>query len=44
MAFVRDKVETPSDISGVVYIEMDTEDKWKEALAKELKALDAIRK
>ena len=36
-ALVKDKVETPNDISGVVYIKMDTDDAWEVKVAKELK-------
>jgi predicted nucleotide-binding protein len=34
-ALVKGKIETPNDISGVVYVTMDGEWKWK--IAKELK-------
>jgi predicted nucleotide-binding protein len=37
MAFVKDMVETPNDISGVLYIEYDKDQNWKDALKKELK-------
>jgi predicted nucleotide-binding protein len=33
---VKGKVETPNDISGVVYINLDNSGAWKNALAKEL--------
>lgn len=35
-AFVKDDVETPGDISGVVYVPMDREGAWKTKLAKEM--------
>lgn len=35
-ALVKDNIETPSDISGVVYIPMDDAGAWKIALAKEM--------
>ncbi len=38
MAFVKDMVETPNDISGVLYIELDKNQNWKGALKKELKS------
>ncbi len=38
MAFVKGKMETPTDISGVVYVELDQAGNWKDQLAKELKA------
>lgn len=37
-ALVKGDIETPTDISGVVYIEMDEGDSWKYAVAKEMKA------
>lgn len=37
-ALVKDDIETPNDISGVVYIKMDEGDSWKYAVAKEMKA------
>ena len=37
-AFVKGKVETPGDISGVVYTEMDDNGAWKLLLARNLKA------
>ncbi|MBK0124533.1 nucleotide-binding protein [Pantoea sp. S61] len=37
-ALVVDGVETPNDISGVVYIDLDTRGAWKLDLARELKA------
>lgn len=36
-ALVKDEIETPNDISGVVYVKMDDEDAWQVKLAKELK-------
>lgn len=35
-ALVKDNIETPGDISGVVYIPMDDAGAWKMALAKEM--------
>lgn len=35
-AMVKGELEPPNDISGVVYISMDNESEWKEALKKEL--------
>jgi len=35
-AFVKDSIETPGDISGVVYIPMDDAGAWKMVLAKEM--------
>ncbi|MGG1168701.1 TIR domain-containing protein [Bacillus mycoides] len=37
-ALVKDTVETPNDISGVVYITMKSEGNWELQLAKELKS------
>ncbi len=37
-ALVKGDIETPSDISGVVYITMDDAGAWKMALAKEMKS------
>ncbi len=37
-ALIKDNVEIPSDISGVVYIGIDMQGFWKMAVAKELKA------
>lgn len=37
-ALVKDGVETPGDISGVVYVPMDEKGAWKFELAKEMKA------
>ncbi|MFT5761275.1 MAG: putative nucleotide-binding protein [Polaribacter sp.] len=36
-ALVKGDVETPNDISGVVYVSMDKSDSWKYAIAKEMK-------
>ena len=36
-ALVKNVVETPNDISGVVYVKMDDHGSWKLALAKELR-------
>lgn len=36
-ALVKEKVETPNDISGIVYIPMDTNKAWSLIVAKELK-------
>lgn len=36
-ALVKGDIETPNDISGVVYIKMDEGDGWKLAVAKEMK-------
>lgn len=42
-AFVKGAVETPGDISGVVYVPMDTSGAWKQELVREMHAagLDA---
>jgi predicted nucleotide-binding protein len=37
-ALVKDKVEVPNDISGVVYVKMDSDDAWTLKVAKELKS------
>lgn len=39
-ALVKGEVETPNDISGVVYVPMDEYGAWKVALAKELRNSD----
>ncbi|MFD4931836.1 TIR domain-containing protein [Peribacillus butanolivorans] len=36
-ALIKDEVETPNDISGVVYVTMDPHDAWKNTVAKEMK-------
>ena len=33
----KENVEIPSDYGGILYIEMDKGDSWKQALAKEMK-------
>lgn len=38
-ALVKDGVETPGDISGVVYVPMDEKGAWKFELAKEMRAV-----
>lgn len=38
-AIVKGQVETPNDISGVVYIALDTESQWKDTLMKEMRAV-----
>lgn len=38
LALVKDNVEQPSDIAGVVYTKMDSEGVWKYRLAKELQS------
>ena len=37
-ALVRGNIETPSDISGVTYTDLDTSGGWKDKLRQELKA------
>jgi putative nucleotide-binding protein containing TIR-like domain len=37
-ALVKGDIETPTDISGVVYIKMDEGEAWKYQVAKEMKA------
>lgn len=44
MAFVKGKVETPTDISGVVYIDLDENGLWKTELEKEMKAVGYLPK
>jgi predicted nucleotide-binding protein len=39
-ALVQNEVETPGDISGVVYISMTEGDSWEYEICKELKALE----
>lgn len=36
-AVVKGNIETPNDISGVVYVDMDYEQRWKQALLVELR-------
>jgi predicted nucleotide-binding protein len=38
VALVKDDVETPNDISGVIYISVDSGKAWQLSIAKELKA------
>jgi len=38
-AVVKGQVETPNDISGVVYVAMDDKDNWKEELKKEMRSV-----
>lgn len=37
-ALVKGDVEKPNDISGVVYVDMDSHGAWKIALAREMKS------
>lgn len=37
-ALVKDEVEVPNDISGVVFVKMDIEDSWHIKIAKELRS------
>lgn len=37
-ALVKGSVETPNDVSGVVYVDLDASGAWKNEIAKELKA------
>ena len=37
VAVVKDQVEIPNDISGIVYISMDESDDWKDELKKEMR-------
>jgi predicted nucleotide-binding protein len=37
-ALVKGNIETPNDISGVVYVSMDSEESWHLKIAKELKS------
>lgn len=39
IAVVKDQVETPNDISGVVYVSMDDRNTWKEELKKEMRCV-----
>jgi len=41
-AFVKGDIETPTDISGVVYVDLDANGAWKNELARELKAVHYI--
>lgn len=38
-AIVKGQVETPNDISGVVYIALDDDGKWKDSLTNEMRAV-----
>lgn len=38
-ALVKGRIETPNDISGVVYINLDDQDNWKSELIKEMKSV-----
>ena len=38
-AVVKDTVETPNDISGVVYVPLDAQNTWKEELKKEMRSI-----
>lgn len=38
-AIVKGQIETPNDISGVVYIQLDEQGGWQEELKKEMKAV-----
>jgi len=38
-AVVKDTVETPNDISGVVYVALDAQGHWKEELKKEMRSV-----
>ncbi|WP_366664161.1 nucleotide-binding protein [Vibrio pectenicida] len=38
-AVVKDIVETPNDISGVVYVPLDIQNNWKEELKKEMRSV-----
>jgi len=38
-AIVKDTVETPNDISGVVYVALDPQGNWKEDLKKEMRSV-----
>lgn len=42
MAFVKGDIETPTDISGVLYVNLDPNSVWKSELTKELKAVQYI--
>lgn len=43
MAFVKGEIETPTDISGVLYIDLDSGSVWKSELQKELKAVGYLK-
>lgn len=38
-AVVKDTIETPNDISGVVYVPLDAQNTWKEELRKEMRSV-----
>lgn len=38
-AIVKGQVETPNDISGVVYVPLDNQGKWRESLTNEMRAV-----
>ncbi|HFZ7865872.1 TPA: TIR domain-containing protein, partial [Salmonella enterica subsp. enterica serovar Virchow] len=38
-ALVKGNVETPNDISGVVYISIDESERWKTELAQEMRVV-----
>lgn len=40
VAIIKGELETPNDMSGVVYISMDEFDNWQEDLKKELLGVD----
>lgn len=42
LAFVKGRIETPSDISGVIYIPLDDKDGWKSSLKTEMLAADYL--
>ena len=42
MAFVKGDIETPTDISGILYINLDSNSRWKSELKKELKAVQYV--
>lgn len=43
-SLVKGDIETPNDISGVVYVPMDSNGAWKNEVAKELKACGYVIK
>lgn len=43
-ALVKGAIETPNDISGVVYVNLDQNGAWKSAVAKELQACGYVIK
>jgi predicted nucleotide-binding protein len=42
MAFVKGKMETPTDISGVIYVDLDQNNVWKSELKKEMTAVNYL--